>query len=230
MFRILLSLIFMAIASTAASAAERVTLEIVLAVDSSASVDQDEFDLQMKGLAAAFRNPDVVRAIQGAGPGGVAVGLVEWACQDMQRMVVDWTVIRDAASAAALAARIENTERLVLGHCTAIGNLMAEAARLLHENQFVGDRQVIDVSGDGPVNQGLEPQVTRDAVVESGVTVNGLAILSPYHHDLDAYYRTHVVGGPGSFLLVADGYPDFARAIRLKLIREIRGVAVAASE
>lgn len=210
-----------------ARAQNPVSLELILAIDASGSVDDNEFELQMMGLAQAFRDDDVISAIERAGPQGVAIAMVQWACWNMQELSVEWTLVRDRASALNLSDRLERTPRLVLGQCTAIGNALDRSMRLLGLNRYDGVRRVIDVSGDGPTNHGLETSAMRDKAVSLGITVNGLAILNGNEPDLDKYYRDEVIGGSGAFLLTATDFTDFARAIRRKLIKEIEGVPLA---
>ena len=203
-----------------ATAQTPVELELILAVDASGSVSEAEFDLQVKGLAGALRHPDVVAAIRDVGPGGVAVALVQWSGPGHQIVAVDWSVVSDGDSAEVLAQRILGAGRLIMGE-TAIGNALAFAMDLLTTNKFAGRRQVIDVSGDGETNWGPSPDRARDRVVAAGITINGLAVANE-QPALGEYYRTHVIGGAGSFVVTATDYADFARAIRIKLIREIR--------
>lgn len=207
-------------------AAQQIDLELVLAVDSSSSVNYKEFDLQMRGLAEAFRHPAVRAAIASATPNGIVVSLVQWSGDGEQVQAVDWTEVRDAATADDLAQSIDATGRLVVGGATAIGSAISYATDLLRENAFQGTRRTIDVSGDGINNQGELAASARARAVAAGITVNGLAILNE-QPDLGAYYLAGVVGGPRAFLLTADDYEDFARAIRLKLITEITGSPLA---
>lgn len=202
-----------------------VELELVLAVDASGSVDAREFNLQVLGLATAFRDPDVVAAIRSVGSGGIAVAVVQWSGPGHQLVVVEWTPVFDARSAEHLADRIEAAGRQIHGE-TSITHALRFSMQLLATNAFDGRRKVIDVSGDGPNNFGARPDPTRDLAVAAGVTVNGLAILNE-SPDLDRYYRDHVIGGPGAFLITAADYQDFATAIRLKLIQDIRGAPFA---
>jgi len=202
-----------------------VDLELVLAVDASGSVDAYEFALQTRGIAAAFRDPEVQAALAATGDRGVAVVLVQWSGRRQQTVVIDWTRLFDVASAESFATRVEGTGRFILGE-TAIGSALDFARELLAYNGFEGRRQVIDVSGDGPNNAGRDPGAARDLAIAQGITVNGLAITNEIF-DLDRYYREHVIGGPGAFLVRARDYQDFAEAMRLKLIREIRGAPLA---
>ncbi len=203
----------------ASRAQASVELELVLAVDASSSVSGPEFDLQVRGLADAFRAAEVVQAIAEVGPGGIAVALVQWSSPGSQVVAVGWTRVADAASVEALARRIEHSGRLILGE-TSIDGALAFAAEQLHVNRFAGRRRVIDLSGDGQANWGPDPDAVRDRAVAAGITINGLAVTNEQPR-LGDYYRDHVIGGPGAFVMAADDYADFARAMRAKLIREI---------
>ena len=202
-----------------------VELELVIAVDASGSVDNDEFALQVRGLAGAFRDPRVVAAIESHGAAGIAVAVMQWSSPGNQIVAVEWTAIADAASAAAFAERIEGAGRLLYGE-TAIAHALRFAAGLFVGGAFEGRRKVIDLSGDGPNNFGGVPRRVRDLAVAGGVTINGLAILNEYA-ELDRYYEDEVIGGPGAFVMIAADYADFATAIRNKLVREIAGPPIA---
>ena len=202
-----------------------VDLELVLAVDASASVDSVEFDLQVQGFAEAFRHPQVIAAIRSIGDYGIAVAVVQWAGVRQQAVVVNWMLVGDAASGEAIAGRIEGAGRQLVG-ATHIENALRYSIELLADNPFQGRRRVIDVSGDGKANIGASPESAREAAIAAGITVNGLAILNEAP-DLGHYYGGRLVGGAGSFLMTALDYNDFATAIRLKLIQEILGAPVA---
>ena len=205
-----------------------VDLELVLAVDVSGSVDVPEYELQTRGLAQAFRDPEVLAALQAPGRRGIAVALAQWSGRFQQEVAIDWTLVRDAASAEAFARRIEGMERRFQAE-TGIANALAFAIRLLQQNRFTGGRQVIDISGDGPSNVGADPDPVRDAAVAARITINGLAIVNE-EPTVDLYYADHVIGGPDAFLMVAKDFQDFARAIRRKLLREIESAPIAARE
>jgi hypothetical protein len=204
-----------------AESATPVDLELVLAVDASGSVDAREFDLQTHGLAAAFQDPEVISTIEAYAPAGLAVVLVQWSGRDQETVVVNWTRLDDAASAFAFAQKIEASGRWLLGE-TAIADALEFSIGLLERSQFAGTRRVIDISGDGPTNAGRDPDPVRDAAAAAGITINGLAIVNEVPV-LETYYAQHVIGGPDAFVLTAASYEDFARALRLKLLREIRG-------
>jgi hypothetical protein len=204
-----------------------VDLELVLAVDASSSVSEAEFDLQMRGFSEAFRHPAVIGAIRAAGDLGIAVSLIQWSDNRKQTVAVDWLAVSDEASALALSAEIENTPRFLIGGGTAIGGALRFSIRQFDRNNFTGRRRVIDLSGDGRTNQGSQPSKMRDVAVATGITVNGLAILNE-DPSVANYYRYNVIGGTGSFVMSADDYADFSRAILHKLIKEIAGAPVAA--
>ena len=202
-----------------------VDMELVLAVDASGSVDETEFALQISGLAAAFRDPEVLSAIEVAAQRGIAVTEMQWAAPSNQLVAVDWFLIRTPQDALAFADQIEEAGRIMYGE-TAIRQAMTFSRTLIATNAYVGARLVIDISGDGPTNYGTPPDSTRDELVEGGFVINALVIANEFP-DLETYYQEHVIGGPGSFVLAATDYVDFARAIKLKLIREILGGFVA---
>lgn len=209
-----------------ARAATPVDLELVLAVDASASVSYDEFNLQMTGLARAFRDQAVISAIENAAPRGIAVSLIQWSGVGAQALAVDWALVRDGASARDFAARIDAAPRLVIGGGTAIGDAIARATAAFDGNGYEGARRAIDISGDGASNRGMPPALARDRALAAGITINGLAILDE-EPGLDGYYARAVIGGIGAFVITADDFADFARAIRLKLILEATGAPMA---
>jgi hypothetical protein len=202
-----------------------VDLELVLAIDSSGSVDFQEFELQARGIARAFRDPEVIEAIEGAAPNGIAVCVIQWSGRRQHLVTIDWTRIADAASARALSARIDAMSRVLIGE-TAIADALRFAHEQLASSPFRAARQIIDVSGDGMTNAGGDPDPLRDAAALAGITINGLAILNE-SPSLDRYYAEHVIGGPDAFVMAAKDYDDFAHAVRLKLLREIRGAPLA---
>jgi hypothetical protein len=211
--------------------AETVDLRLVLASDVSRSIDDSEFQLQRKGYAAAFADPRVLRAIRSGERGRIAICYVEWAGENSQKVVIDWTVIADEEGAGAFAQQLLDAPRSFADRTSigiAIQFAMAQFARSGHESQ----RRTIDVSGDGTNTNGLHPSIARDAAVTAGVTINGLVILEPnpqswnaWHTNppggLDEYYRQNVIGGPSAFVMVAEDFASFAYAITNKLIREI---------
>jgi hypothetical protein len=220
-------------ASTGAAAptdpSGRVDLNLVLAVDSSSSVDPEEFALQMEGIAHAFREPALLAAIEAGVHHAIAVTLVEWSNASWQRENIAWTVIRDAASAQAFADQVDTAPRLIYGGATSISGALRFAMARLRAAAPPAERAVIDLSGDGSHNQGAPVAEARQAALAAGITINGLAIVNE-EPDLEQYYRTEVIGGPGAFVIAARDYEDFARAILRKLLHEIEAVPVAQSQ
>ena len=200
--------------------AEPVDLELVLAVDSSASVDYIEFNLQLEGLAYAFRDPDLIAAIGNGQYGAIAVTLMEWASTDRQQRVLPWTRIASAADAAAFADRIDRSPRQIQTGATSISSAIRFAERLFADNGFEGTRRTIDLSGDGYNNQGEALAAARAAVLASGITINALAIENQVL-GLGDYFEDQLIGGVGAFVIRADSYRDYLGKIRRKLLREI---------
>ena len=212
----------------AIAAEEPVELELVLSADASSSIKGGEFDLQVGGYAAAFRDPGVIDAIIGLGGNGIAVMFVQWSASFQQVDTVPWTHIRDREDAEAFAAAIASQARRFTAFATATGAAMDHAAGLIASNRFCGARKVIDISSDERSNHGPHPRSKRDAIVASGVTINGLVVLDD-DDDMVGYFRDNVIGGEGAFVMAVDSYADFAEAIRLKLIREITTTPLAAA-
>lgn len=212
-------------AGPAAAVDPAVDLALVLALDSSASVDAQEYALQRGGLAAAFRDHEVAAAIAAGPIARIAVAVVEWAGASQQVLVVGWTMIDDADGALALADRIGSLERAIPTGATSIAGALAFGTALLRSAPFDPTRRVIDLSGDGRNNQGQNVEDVRRVVLAQGVTINGLAILNE-HPTLDYYFKERVIGGAGSFVEIAHDYDVYVGAIRRKLIREIRSLTV----
>ena len=208
---------------------EAIELELVLAVDTSSSVSPEEFDLQMRGFAGAFRDPTVIAAIGATGGSGIAVAMIQWSDNRRQEVAVDWQRLSDEASVTAFADAIDGTPRFLDGGGTAIGGAIEFALAQINRNAYDGRRKVIDISGDGRANQGASPDGLRDLAVLQGVTVNGLAILNE-DSSVAGYYRNNVIGGEGAFVITANDYESFQLAILEKLIKEIGGVPVAGRE
>tara|TARA_R110002072_G_scaffold8545_2_gene43303 strand:+ start:270 stop:956 length:687 start_codon:yes stop_codon:yes gene_type:complete len=205
------------------AAAEEVDMQLVLAIDVSSSVNFDEYNLQMRGYAAAFRNALVIEAIEAGPQGKISVAATHWAGLDEQQTILDWQVIASAADAERFATLLDAAPRSFPFGGTAITGALAHAHSLFAGDRSRSLRRVIDISGDGVVSIGPSPEETRDSIVASGVIINGLPILTD-EPSLDDYYREKVIGGIGAFVEPARNYDDFARAIAEKLAREIRGI------
>lgn len=205
---------------------EKVDLALCLAVDSSSSVDYDEFALMLGGYAAAFRDESVAAALAAGPHGAVAVCLLMWSGRGAQEVAVPWARLDGPAAAAGFAETVENAPRLVPPGATALGEGMAAGLALLAACPVEATRLVLDVSGDGRNNQGRAPGPVRDIGVGAGVTINALAVLNE-EPDLLDHYREEVIGGPGAFAMHTPDYAAFAEAIREKLLREVSGVPIA---
>lgn len=218
--------------SAPASAQERVDLELVLLADASRSIDDAEIRFQREGYAAAITHPDVLAAIAGGYDQKIAVTYVEWGDATSQEVVVPWTIVDGDKSAAAFAGALLAAPRLAFGP-NAIGNALAAAHALILGNDLEGTRRVIDFSADSAYSFGGVPiGEARAAALAEGIVINGLAILCrsadcsgrPVDYDLEAAFDSLIVGGPGSFVVTADGPARFAEAVRRKLILEIAGL------
>jgi hypothetical protein len=225
-----LALLLSALAALPAPAAPAGTFEVdvklVIATDVSRSITDEEAQLQREGTAQVFLDPDVLKAIKSGPLGRIAVAMLDWSSPQSDRVVLDWTVVNDAASARALAAAIRKLPRTP-GLRTSISGALERSTLMLNEsdNVIAAERKVIDVSGDGPNNDGISLQHIHDTTANNGIVVNGLPIMDPnapgYYPDLDQYYAACVVAGKGSFLTVVRRYKDFGLAMRHKLVLEI---------
>jgi hypothetical protein len=227
-----LLILSVALAFPAASlAAEQVDLLLVLAADVSRSIDTEKFQLQRDGYAAAITDPRVLEAIKSGRVGRIGVSFVEWSGLASQRVVIDWTTIGDADSAKNFADRLLEAPRSFADR-TSISSAIEFAMAHLARAPFESPRHTIDVSGDGTNNSGGDVAQARDAALARGVTINGLVILSetplawnPDHTNpaggLENYYRNNVIGGPGAFVMAAEGFSSFGRAIVKKMIAEV---------
>jgi uncharacterized protein DUF1194 len=203
-----------------ASAQTTVDLQLALMVDASGSVNTYRFELQKRGYVEALRNPHVLGAILGGRTQSIAISLVQWTGPFLQVVVLPWTQVKDQASINSAASIVERTPRQLFGGGTSISGAIDYAMGMFPQSPFKAERQVIDVSGDGSNNGGRSVIRARDEAVEKGATINGLPILAvePY---LDEYYRDYVIGGPGSFMIVAKDFESFGEAIVKKMITEI---------
>ncbi len=202
----------------ASNAQTPVSIELVLAVDTSLSVNNEEFNLQMRGIAGAFLSPEIIDLI--GVHRGVAVSLIQWGGWTSERYTIPWRVLRSRASILAFADEVERTKRENVGYFTAIGTAMSAAIKSLLENRYVGRLMKIDVSGDGVRNAGPPTTSARAFSERLGITVNGLAV-STDNPNLDDYFRREVIVGPGAFVISAKDYSDFGRAMQKKLKREL---------
>ena len=202
---------------------EQVDLALVLALDGSASVTFEEFNLMAGGLGAALRDPDVTSGLIG-GPRHASLGaLLLWSGAGAEDVLVPWTRIAAAADAEAFAGAVENIPRTVRPGLTAIGEALRAAEALFAAAPAAAARRVVDMAGDGRSNDGAPPAPVRDRMAMAGITINGLCVLHEEPDLLESYTR-EVIGGPGAFALACPDYAAFAAAMRQKLAREIAGL------
>jgi hypothetical protein len=211
----------------AASSGQHVDVALVIATDVSYSVDDNEARFQREGAIAAFRNPEVVKAIQAGALGRIAVAYIDFSSYSTNKIIADWHVVHDHASAEAFADLLASAPR-TLGVQTSISSGLEMAELLLEASGYTATKRVIDVSGDGPNNEGHLVDRVRDQIIAKGIIINGLPIMTPadqfdvyYLPELDKYYAGCVIGGTGAFIQVAHGFEDLERALRRKLILEI---------
>lgn len=216
----------------AASDAVEVDLELVLLVDVSHSMSEQELEIQRQGYAAALMSDEVFAAIQSGLLQRVALTYIEWA--GTQEVIVDWRLLETRADLDAFA-RILTTRFDLSIRRTSISEALIFGAKMIEHNDYHGLRRVIDVSGDGPNNKGRPVLTARDTVLAKSITINGLPLMTNQEfvsfwdiEDLDVYYRNCVIGGPGSFVIPVHDWQDFAEAVRRKLVLEIAAVPVPA--
>lgn len=205
----------------------QVDVELVLAVDVSYSMDRDEQKLQRAGYSAALTSPEFLNALKSGPLGRIAVVYVEWASSRDQKVLLDWTTIDGPDAAAAFADKLLEAPYRRASRTSISGAIDASMA-LFEGNGFDGIRRVIDISGDGPNNDGRLVTAARDEAVGKGVTINGLPLLirpvsAAYMdiEDLDIYYRECVIGGPGALMVPVRDTRAFVDATRTKLVMEI---------
>jgi Protein of unknown function (DUF1194) len=217
------------VAASASRAAEAVDIELVLAVDVSLSMSPDELDIQRRGYAAALTHDKVLQAIADGVHGKIAITYFEWAGSTSHHVIVPWTTIASPADAERVASQLSaqppNSARR-----TSISSALEFGADLFAESQFQGLKRVIDISGDGPNNQGPPVDIVRNDVIGQGITINGLPLMtnggltSAYDvDDLDQYYTDCVIGGPGAFMVPVNDWSQFPEAVRRKLVLELAG-------
>ncbi len=208
-------------ASTAA--AEPVDLELVLAIDCSYSVDRREYALQARGLAAAFRSEEIIRAVGQGQQGAIAVAVVQWSHEDSPVVALPWFRIDGRAAALTLAAKLTRMPRLTQDGATSISGAIRFATGLLERSPYSGTRQVIDVSADGRNNNGRKVGPARAEALARGITINGLAIVNDVP-TLDLYFQREIIGGSGAFVVKALNYRHYITAIHRKILNEIQNL------
>lgn len=229
--RFLIPFVMLLTAHSATAADIEVDLQLFLAVDVSRSMTDRELEIQRRGYVEALTSDEVVAAVERGYLGRIALTYVEWANASSQRIIVDWTLIENAADLRNFANQL--TIRLEDGlKRTSISSVITYAARDIDRNGFTSLRKVIDVSGDGPNNSGAPVHQARDQAVEKGIVINGLPLMTregqdlKWHlPDLDRYYSACVIGGPGAFVVPVYEWEQFPAAVRRKLVLEMAGAS-----
>lgn len=208
---------------------KKVDVELVLAVDVSYSMDMDELAVQREGYAEAIVSKDFLQALKLGPNGRIAVTYFEWAAASDQKIIIPWRLIEGPESADAVANEILKTP-VRRASRTSISGAITFAMPLFETDPYRGLRRVIDISGDGPNNNGIPVTTARDAAVAKGIIINGLPIMVKEPStsimdiaNLDFYYEDCVIGGPGSFVLAIKDREKFKEAIRTKLVMEVAG-------
>lgn len=203
-----------------------VDVKLVLAVDTSRSMDFEEIRIQREGYVEALKHSEFIDAVKNGLTGRIAISYFEWAGYVVPDSVIDWQLIENEQDAADFASKLEarpiSTQRR-----TSISTAIVQGATMIVSSPYQATRQVIDVSGDGPNNSGDPVTPARDKAIAAGIVINGLAIMlrpSDAPDGLDTYYADCVIGGPGSFVLPVHKIEDFAVAVRRKLVLEISGL------
>jgi hypothetical protein len=206
-----------------------VDVELILAVDVSYSMDMDELAIQREGYAQALISKEFLQALKTGPTGKIAVTYFEWAASSDQKIIIPWRVIDGPETADAVANEIMKTP-IRRASRTSISGAIYFAMPLFDENPHRGLRRVIDISGDGPNNNGAPVTGARDEALGKGIVINGLPIMvkEPSYStmdidNLDFYYEDCVTGGPGSFVVSIKDRDKFKEAIRTKLLLEVAG-------
>ena len=211
-------LFFAAPAVKSAEIYKPVDTALVLAVDVSGSVNDERWDLQRNGIADVLESPDFGHTIRMGAIGRVAITIVQWGTMAHS---MPWRILENHQDAVVYAQEIRSMTRQESG-----GTCMGTALKKI-DQQVIGQwldyagRVIVDVSGDGATNCGMEFITARQALLDQGITINGLPIITPIEPKIDQWYEENVIGGPGAFMVVADGYKEFAQAFKKKFIIEI---------
>ncbi len=222
-------LTFFLVAEPSAQQRLQVDLELVLAVDVSSSIDDSERALQRRGYVEAFRSKKVIDSILNGLNGAIAVTYFEWSGSGFQQIVVPWTIVSSVEESHAFSRDLQQISHRPYD-TTSISSAMIFAADLFTQSPAKAAKKVLDISGDGPNNQGERVDRARDWLVSQGIVINGLPLLMKPHEfrrlgrgHLQQYYRQCVIGGPGAFFITAKSWEEFPQALQQKLVLEIAG-------
>jgi hypothetical protein len=223
-FIVLAALLSVLLRNDVGAQGRQVDLALVLAIDCSFSVDANEFRLQMEGIGKAFLEPDVKTAIKNGPNGQIAVAAIQWSDENNQMVIVPWRILASDKDVDDLGTLLARMPRRLAEGGTSISMAIQYSARLLSEAPATG-RRVIDISSDGRNNIGPPVNTMRDRIVAQGITINALTILNEWP-TLDTYFERYVIGGQGAFVIPANDYVAYSKAIYRKLLREITGPGI----
>ncbi len=191
-------------------------LALILLIDVSGSISEDNYELQRKGIAQAFQDKSVQDTIK-AQPGGIALSLIEWSSD--VKISIPWKILKTKSDIDDFATNILNAPRAT-SNLTALGHALNKAIDYMNQAPCKPDIKIIDISGDGPSNEKEEPDEPRNKAIAQGIIINGLPIITIVYPEIVDYYRDKVIT-PNGFLVEATDFEDFAKAIRRKIILEI---------
>nr|WP_174822792.1 DUF1194 domain-containing protein [Ruegeria lacuscaerulensis] len=219
----------------ASSAASECRQALALGLDVSGSVDSREYRLQLDGLAAALRRPEVAELILADTTTPVRLAVYEWSETGHQRLLLNWAELRSARDLEDISSLLNQTERSSAPRGTAVGSAMLFGEELLSQQPRCWKR-TLDLSGDGKHNLGPHPRQVKSTLQSSGITINGLVIGTDGSNlgdrqyvqvgELSAYFNAWVILGPNAFVEVALGFEAYEEAMTRKLIRELEGLAL----
>jgi hypothetical protein len=201
-----------------AGARQPVDVALVLAIDVSGSVSEDNWKTQREGVASAVGSDQFAQAVRRGQIGRVAIAVIQWGTAP--RMVIGWRIVENAEETRALAEEMRRMQRAESGG-TCMGTMLKMVTAELTGWDDYATRRIVDVSGDGASNCGIDFPAMRAAALKEGITINGLPIVTPVEPKIADWYGDNVIGGPGAFTVVADGHHRFAEAFLRKLTVEI---------
>jgi len=183
---------------------------LVLLMDASGSIMQDEWREQVEATARAIESPEVADAIARAGP--MVVKAV--AFSDRVARLTGWVVLDGAPAAQAYANRLRQAPRAVSGG-TDISRALSAAHEALRAAPCEADRLVVDLSTDGEAPE-APTALARDAAQLDGITINAIVVGAVARPES---VREHAITGDG-FLIQAADWASYAALVRRKVILE----------
>jgi Ca-activated chloride channel family protein len=191
------------------------SMALVLAIDVSSSIDIGEYKFQTHGLADALLDPEIMDVLV---QHQVALSVVQWSGAEEGDLTIPWRRMLSYGEVRNFSARVRDMPRAWEGSNTAVGDAIAFSAAQFDRVSDCG-RKVIDVSGDGSSNAGLNAGAESRKAEAAGIEINGIAI-DIIGASITAFYTRFVVTSDG-FVITSRGFSDYPRSIREKLLREL---------